>query len=410
MAAALAVVGAAVAVVSASALAQRGSSGRAAAGRGCSSPYARWSPWNTPIVNGAYAPDSASRVGRIQGGKLSSDPTQYTYPVYYVGKGTPSASVRIDGSFSFVTRRGIGIRNADSTTVHLPIPNGAHAAEGSDGQIIMIDRASGDEWGFWQFDGSGGSYHATNGYHYNVRWSGVPPHRFVSRGAGVPYLTGLVRPCEIKRGRIDHAIAFAYPNPSGEHTYPATKSDGGGGGGDIPEGGRLQLDPTISAARIRSWGCRNACFTIARALQRYGMYVIDNSGRPKIMMEYEDTAHWHGLVSAKTPNPIPLSAFKLVVNTNPTAQALPSTGNAGTRVRLRYSTFARGDATREIVTVSSLGHVVGRVRRTFHVPLAQQQTSVLWRARHAGVYTFCVQSFDPAGHTSGSSCAPLTVL
>ena len=377
---------------------------------GCKSPYARWSPWNTPLAGASYASDSASRVGRIDGGRLSSDPTQYTYPVYYVTQKTPIASVRIDGSFSFVDKRGRGIKNNDSTTVHLRIPPRVRAAEGSDGQIIVINRSNGDEWGFWQFDGSGQSFHATNGYHYNVRWSGVPPRRFVSRGAGVPYLTGLVRPCEIKRGRIDHALAFAYPNPSPDHTYPATKSDGGGGSRDIPEGGRLQLDPSISAARIRSWGCREACFTIARALQRYGMYVIDNSGRPKIMMEYDDTAHWHGVLSSKTPNPIPLSAFRLVVNTTPSVQALPSTGQSGKRVRLRYAAFDRGDATREVITISSPTKVVARVRRAFHVPLSQAPTSVTWLARNVGVYTFCVQAFDSAGHTSGSSCAPLAVL
>lgn len=380
-----------------------------AAGGGCSSPYARWSPWNTPLIHAEHESDSASRVGRIEGGKLTSDPSQYTYPVYYVTKATPVASVRIDGSFSFVSRRGHSISNRDSTTVHLPIPPGAHAAEGSDGQIIMVNRSTGDEWGFWQFGGSGGSFNATNGYHYNVRWSGVPPHRFVSRGAGVPYLTGLVRPCEIKRGRIGHAIAFAYPNPAPDHTYPATKSDGGGGSGDIPEGGRLQLDPTISAAQIRSWGCKKACFTIARALQRYGMYVIDNSGRPKIMMEYDDTAHWHGVVSSKTPNPIPLSAFKVVVNTSPTVQALPSSGVAGTSVRLRYSVFDRGDATREVFSVRSGSRIVGRGSRVFHVPLAQRPTFTRWKAHRAGAYTFCVQAFDPAGHGSGSSCASLNV-
>jgi hypothetical protein len=42
------------------------------------------------------------------------------------------------------------------------------------------------------------------------------------------------------------------------------------------------------------------------------MYVIDQSGRPKVMLEYEGTAHWGGAVDAATVSPIPLSAFKLV--------------------------------------------------------------------------------------------------
>jgi hypothetical protein len=80
----------------------------------------------------------------------------------------------------------------------------------------------------------------------------------------------------------------------------------------MPEGARLQLDPTISETEIQSWGCTGPCLTIAKALQTYGMYIIDNSGRPKMMMEYEATAGWNGLVNSRTPNPIPLNRFKLI--------------------------------------------------------------------------------------------------
>jgi hypothetical protein len=80
----------------------------------------------------------------------------------------------------------------------------------------------------------------------------------------------------------------------------------------MPEGTRLQLDPTLTSSRLAEMGCRGPCLTIARALQRYGMYVIDNSGRPKVMLEYADTAGWRGFVDAKTVSPIPLSAFRVL--------------------------------------------------------------------------------------------------
>jgi hypothetical protein len=146
----------------------------------------------------------------------------------------------------------------------------------------------------------------------------VPPpsengNPFGSRGAGVPYLAGLVRPCEIARGRIDHALAFAYDYPSRRHVFPATKSDGiGSARTDLPEGSRLQLDPTLGADEIGAWGCDGPCLVIARALQRYGMYVIDNAGRPKVMLEYEGTAAWDGRVDDDTVSPIPFSAFRVI--------------------------------------------------------------------------------------------------
>jgi hypothetical protein len=52
---------------------------------------------------------------------------------------------------------------------------------------------------------------------------------------------------------------------------------------------------------------------VARALQRYGMYLIDASGREKLMFEYESTARWNGLVTSKTVSRIPLSRFRWVV-------------------------------------------------------------------------------------------------
>ncbi len=290
----------------------------AAADRSCSRPYSSASPWNRPIRAGAPSdPASAARLDALDS-RLTSDPTQYTYPVYRVTPATPRQRVSIRGVFSDVFAGGRRMRIRQGVTISIPIPAGAAAAAGSDAQIVIVKRSTGDEWGAWQLRRAGGGYSAENGYHYNTRWSAVPPRSqngspFGSRGAGVPYLAGLVRPCEIARGRIDHALAFAYDSPSARHVYPATKSDGQGRGPSaLPEGTRLQLDPSMSRARIRAWGCRGPCLTTARALQRYGMYVIDNSGRPKVIFEYEGTAHWNGRVTARTVSPIPLSAFRVL--------------------------------------------------------------------------------------------------
>jgi hypothetical protein len=152
---------------------------------------------------------------------------------------------------------------------------------------------------------------ATNGYHYNTLWSGVPPAGFGSRGAGVPYLAGLVRACEIAQGHIDHALAFGYQNSTSRFVSPATKSDGTASRG-MPEGAHLQLDPWLTKAKIESWGCTGACLIAAQAMQKYGMYLIDNAGHPKVYFEYDGTAKWGGTVDGKTTNPIPLSAFRVI--------------------------------------------------------------------------------------------------
>ncbi len=288
-----------------------------AAHDGCPRPYSDTSPWNTPIGRAAPHKRSGFHI-RALTGTLSSDPNQYTYPVYAVSATTPRRSVRISGYFSNVTDGGRKLVNQRGGSVSLPIPAGAAAATGNDAQIILIDHTTGDEWGASHFTRTAGGYRAWNVYHYNTRWSGVPPRAanggsFANRGAGVPYLAGLVRPCEIAAGRIDHALAFAYDAPRGSFVAPATKSDGGSDDPrDLPEGARLQLDPKITPAQIRRWGCAGACFTIARALQKYGMYVIDNSGRPKLIAEFGGTARWGGVLNSRTVGPIPLSRFRYV--------------------------------------------------------------------------------------------------
>ena len=284
--------------------------GRPSAAPDCTPPYSATSPWNTPIgANPDVDPQGAAPAGT-----LTSDPTQYTYPVYEVDATTPPARVTISGQYSDVTAPS-AISREHALDSSAPIPASAQPAEGSDGQLVIHNAATGDEWGFWQMSRqSDGTWRATNGYHYNTRWSGVPPLGFGSRGAGVPYLAGLIRPCEVAQGRIDHAIAFAYPSPSPSFVYPATKSDGQSTApNSLPEGARLQLDPSLTSADLSKLGCRGACLTIARALQQYGMYLIDGSGRPKVIAEYEGTANWNGLVTASTVSPIPFSRFRVLL-------------------------------------------------------------------------------------------------
>lgn len=283
----------------------------------CTRPYAAASPWNTPIGRRPVIDVHSEQHVQALGGPLTSDPTQYTYPVYEVGRATPRKVVRVQGVFSSVTDKGRRLRILRQPTLRIPIPDRAQAAAGSDAQMIIVDRRTGDEWGVWQARHESDGWRIQNGYRYNVRWSGVPPRDpdgapFGSRGAGIPYLAGLVRPCEIARGRIDHALAFAYDHPTSEYVYPASKSDGlSRDPADLPEGSRLQLDPGLSRRDLQQLGCVDACWTIARALQRYGMYVVDNSGRPKLMLEYEATAHWWGQ-NAKTVSPIPMHAFRVL--------------------------------------------------------------------------------------------------
>jgi hypothetical protein len=284
------------------------------------------SPWNSPIPSTiAVLAKSATYVAAIvdNNQQLTSDPDQYAVPVYRFNAQTPRRTVKFAGSFSAYdggdnsrVTPGYG-----ATVTNVPIPDAAVQSSGSDGQIVFWDPTTGVEWSFWQFARTAsGTYSATNGVRYSTTAGNYG--RFADgksgRGAGTPYSAGLVRGWEIAQGRIDHALAFAYRSPASGIVYPASKSDGGGVTGvDAPEGTRLQLDPSLTDADFQAWGLAPEAKIIARAMQRYGMYVIDNSGSSKVYLEDRLTAKWSASITRNLTAKIPLSKFRAVAAPTP---------------------------------------------------------------------------------------------
>ena len=164
----------------------------------------------------------------------------------------------------------------------VPIPAGTSADPSPDGHLAIWDPIRSREWDLWASRcptscataGSGGSF-STN--------AKVPQVRQGGNAAGVPLLAGIVHPEEIGTGRIQHPLVFSSPNVGRGRVCPARHDDG-----DNPdpralkEGTLLQLDPRVRVAAlpIPVWQK-----TIARALQRYGMYLVDGGGSLSIGAE-----------------------------------------------------------------------------------------------------------------------------
>jgi len=241
--------------------------------------------------------------------------------VYRFDASTPRVTVKLDGYFSSYdhgdnSRVGYG---SAPTITDVPVPVNAEQSEGSDGHIVFWDPEDGTEWSFWQWHKDGlGNYHATNGYrsHTTGNYNGRFADGLSGRGAGTTYLSGLVRKWEIDQGEIDHALSFAYHAPAPTFVYPASKSDGGNFGGqegaDVPEGTRLQLDPNLSDADFDRMGLSQPARIIAKALQRYGMYVIDNSGSSKIYLEDRKTAGWDPSITRDMVSALPWNKFRVL--------------------------------------------------------------------------------------------------
>jgi hypothetical protein len=95
------------------------------------------------------------------------------------------------------------------------------------------------------------------------------------RAAGVPIIAGLIMYDEVAAGEIAHKIACAtHFNAYQEFTFPATWTDGHFPGG-IPEGAVIQLDPSLDLSQFDLLPGEQV---VTRALQKYGMVVVDNAG------------------------------------------------------------------------------------------------------------------------------------
>jgi hypothetical protein len=156
----------------------------------------------------------------------------------------------------------------------VPIPDGAVPARNVDGHMAVIDWSTRKAYEFWQAQKVDGTWKTSWGGVVDIDGEGRPG---AAVGAGVSLLAGIVRTFEIAGGRIEHALTFTTDACPHVYRYPATKSDGTASPDDcIPEGARIQLDPSIDVDAIP--GITPGERAVARALQVYGGYAVDNGG------------------------------------------------------------------------------------------------------------------------------------
>jgi hypothetical protein len=230
--------------------------------------YAPNSPFNRPIPAGAAIDPRSARFVRgltraARHGFLVAI-RQWTVPVYVATAGTRRYQVSLTASWA-----------PSSALTGVPIPDAASPDPSGDAHLAILDRESGCEYDFWQARKRGQSWSATWGNSVRLSGSGVFPHGLSARGSGFALVAGLIRPSELAQGRIDHALVFSYPYTSAAgFVAPATESDGTNPHSyALPEGARLQLDPSLDISSLPRYER-----TIARALQRYGMYLGDTGG------------------------------------------------------------------------------------------------------------------------------------
>jgi len=241
-------------------------------------PFAASSFWNAALPDDvALAPNSDALVSELVRQTRVYNPwlntTQYSTPVYVVGPDQPTVRVSLDVDVPGLQREWDAV----------PIPPDAVTASGTDRSMVVWQPSTDRMWEFWV------AVKRDDGWH--ARWGGAM--RGVSRNpghfgdlatagwgataTGLPLLGGLITIDELRRGRVDHALAIAVPEARRESfVWPAQRTDGiRPEAGAIPEGTRFRLDPDLD---VESLPASPFVKMLARAAQEHGMVVRDTAG------------------------------------------------------------------------------------------------------------------------------------
>jgi hypothetical protein len=277
--------------------------------------------WNTPLpVDAPVDPDSARIIaflnkdnarGEIRVAGVSAG-GQWGNPIYVARDGDPTYSIV-------------------NTCEHpqppefrsLRIPDGAAPDPTSDASMTVYDMGKRTVYGFfhteydplkdeWRSCGGAVYYLGSNGLDGTLAQSD-DPRNFGHRGVPPPVFA--VRYDEIRAGSIDHVLKIAADTTRCEHVFPMTGDECGTMAIYAPpEGTRIRLKPSIDLSRMR---LSRPVLIIARALQRYGAIIGDESGTGAELKVENTVAEgrgplWKGLISEDSLAMFPFSDFEVI--------------------------------------------------------------------------------------------------
>lgn len=233
--------------------------------------------WSQPVPSDA-ATDAASKrwvdyIIERQSQRSKDGPflaiRRYAVPVWVGSSKDPV--MKITACRSYPCRNVAGTR--------LRVPRGAKADLGTDGHMVLVDQRREIAYDLFKAQKNGNTWSGAGGGRTRYRTSrSATGRRSGATAAHSALLAGLIRPQEIRRGRIDHALQATIPGiGSGEPRCPAVANVPTTDDPDAPpEGTRFQLSPSVNVGELE---VPRIVRVIARALQRYGMIVVDNGGQ-----------------------------------------------------------------------------------------------------------------------------------
>ena len=318
---------------------------------GGTNPFASSSVWNTPVQSLERAGRSTSmieqaaeqpvadkdqtRIQKENFRNLAINLTGWAPGVYPVGTGEPMTMV--------CRQDPCGVKG-DLPPSTLRLPADLVSDSGHDGWIILVDQSTDTIWDLWRTRRVGN----TVSFEFVKKWPldgdgvGVPvqrePDRVPSvRGSGLPLLAGLIRPRELRAGRIPHTLAMAVPGPAATNfVLPAGTTNGLAQRDSLPQGARIRLKPsayrrlnqrrvrsnrivTINGRRQRSReiivqeGRRKrskGATAVLQALYTYGAIIVDRAASPTLYAQRN--ADYRGLIAENSLSELKLTDFEVV--------------------------------------------------------------------------------------------------
>lgn len=259
------------------------------------------SPWNVSVLDARIAPNSDLMLEqakiRTLIGLNGQTETRSVEDGVYVNTRDWTVPVVADGVPTVVTCRQVQCGDGDDD-ITLDIPEGVNPNPLFDGWFTVFEPDTRTAYDLWRArredDG-------TISYHFMRTW-GLDgpgfnqPYVVSARGSGLPLFGGLIRPGELERGQINHALAISIPGPAANFfVQPASSTDGNNkNDSSVPEGARLRLradfqlkEPTDADGRNLPFNAerRKYADTIITALQQYGAIVVDRAAVPTLYFQ-----------------------------------------------------------------------------------------------------------------------------
>jgi hypothetical protein len=247
-------------------------------GRATAQSAADQTAWNQDVSKAPIDPNSDDYIARITslGGNQVVHPDfggngAYGIPYATVGRHQRRVEVNVTGYPD------------ESDFGRAPIPASAPVENGSDRHVLVLQRHRCDLFEMYaahHVRGRGHRWTAGSTARFNLHSDRLRHDGWTSAdAAGLSILAGLVRPGEVHRGHVRHAIRVTFEETRRAYIHPATHYASDLCDPDLPPMGlRLRLDSSYFRRNLHRFPAGSQSRVIFKALYHYGIVNADNGG------------------------------------------------------------------------------------------------------------------------------------